>query len=85
MPKERTPKLKIKDFGRDRDFDSVADLKKALSEEYKSKDVSILYTTKPHGLLRVVYVSVDDAGAVLDSYKDQAPIDFNAIENELLL
>lgn len=75
--------IKIKDFGRDRLFPTVNDLKKALSEQYKGQHVSIVYQTKPSGLTRTVFVSVDDAGGVNSSYGDQASVDFAAIEDEL--
>lgn len=42
-----------------------------------------LYQTKPSGLTRTVFVSVDDAGGVNRSYGDQASVDFAAIEDEL--
>lgn len=56
--------IKIKDFGRDRLFSTVNDLKKALFEQYKGQHVSIVYQTKPHGLTKKARcsVSVDDAG-----------------------
>jgi len=54
-----------------------------LSEQYKGQHVSIVYQTKPSGLTRTVFVSVDDAGGVNRSYGDQASVDFAAIEDEL--
>ncbi len=75
--------IKIKDFGRDRLYPTVNDLKKALSEQYKGQHVSIVYQTKPSGLTRTVFVSVDDAGGVNQTYGDQSPVDFSAIKDDL--
>ncbi|KGM26772.1 hypothetical protein [Photorhabdus sp. RM96S] len=75
--------IKIKDFGRDQKFSSVDELQSALSEQYKGQHVSIVYPTKPNGLLRTVFVSVDDAGGVNETYGEQSPVDFSAIKDEL--
>lgn len=75
--------IKIMDFGRDKEFLSVDDLQSALSSLYKGRHVSIIYSTKPHGLLATVFVSVDGAGEVYETYGDQSPVDFSAIKDEL--
>ncbi|MCU2863834.1 hypothetical protein FJD32_025215 (plasmid) [Shewanella sp. LC6] len=75
--------IKIKDFGRDRKFRSVDELQSTLSEQYKGQHVSIVYPAKPNGLLRTVFVSVDDAGGVNQTNGDQSPIDFTAIKDDL--
>ncbi|WP_119828726.1 hypothetical protein [Vibrio cholerae] len=75
--------IKIKDFGRDRKFRSVDELQSTLSEQYKGQHVSIVYPAKPNGLLRTVFVSVDDAGGVNQTYGDQSPVDFSTIKDDL--
>ncbi|MCW4948759.1 hypothetical protein M7806_24855 [Enterobacter hormaechei subsp. xiangfangensis] len=51
--------------------------------EEVSQHVSIVYPAKPSGLLRTVFVSVDDAGGVNRTYGDQSPVDFSAIKDDL--
>ncbi|EAB9607595.1 MULTISPECIES: hypothetical protein [Gammaproteobacteria] len=75
--------LKIKDYGRDRKFRSVDELQSTLSEQYKGRHVSIVYPTNPNGLLRTVFVSVDSAGGINETYGNQSPVDFNAIKDDL--
>ncbi|MBP4004292.1 hypothetical protein [Escherichia coli] len=75
--------LKIKDYGRDRKFRSVDELQSTLSEQYKGRHVSIVYPTNPNGLLRTVFVSVDYAGGINETYGNQSPVDFNAIKDDL--
>jgi hypothetical protein len=77
--------LKIKAFGQDRQFLTVKALQSALSHEYKGRHVSIIYATKPSGLLKTIFISVGEDGAVNQTYGEEAqPIDFAAIERELL-
>ncbi|MFC6673997.1 hypothetical protein [Marinobacterium aestuariivivens] len=71
--------LKVKNFGNDRSFGSVAALKTALSEDYKGMHVTIVYPTKPHGLTKTVFVSVSDTGEIRESYGDGALVDFDRI------
>lgn len=75
--------LKIKDYGRDRKFRSIDELQSTLSEQYKGRHVSIVYPTNPNGLLRTVFVSVDSAGGINETYGNQSPVDFNAIKDDL--
>lgn len=77
--------IKIKNFGRYRKFRSVDELQGTLSEQYKGQHVSVVYPTKPHGLLRTVFVSVDDAGGINETYGKQSPVDFNAIKDDLFV
>ncbi|WP_417652136.1 hypothetical protein [Citrobacter freundii] len=72
--------IKIKDFGRDRKFRSVDELQSTLSEQYKGQHVSIVYPAKPSGLLRTVFVSVDDAGGVNRTY----PRNFEVMKTAVL-
>lgn len=83
MPDPFCP-LKIKNFGKDRTFSSVSELKEVLSSEYRDDHVSIVYPTKPHGLLRTVYVSVDQTGVIRETYGEQAIVDFQKISEILL-
>jgi hypothetical protein len=76
--------LKIKNFGKDRSFSSVSELKGVLSSEYRGDHVSLVYPTRPHGLLRTVYVSVDQAGDIRETYGEQAIVDFQKISETLL-
>lgn len=78
-----TRMLKIKDFGRDVEFNSVSELRKSLEENYKNNHVTILYTSKPHGLTHSVFVSVKDDGSITKTYGNQEFVDFREIESNL--
>lgn len=83
MPKSSRP-LKIKNFGKDRTFSLVSELKEVLSSEYRGSHVTLVYPTRPQGLLRTVYVSVDQAGDIRETYGEQAIVDFQKISETLL-
>lgn len=83
MTKAAASDIRIKDFGRDLKCSSVVELQSTLSKHYKSQHVSIVYPAKPSGLLRTIFVSVDDTGGVNETYGDQSPVDFSAIKDEL--
>ena len=72
--------LKLKDFGHDRELSSVEELKETLIRDYQGQSVSIVYATRPHGMLRTVFVDVSADGTVTESYGAQRPVDFEAIE-----
>lgn len=73
--------LKIKAFGRDREFTSVQALKNALAQEYRGQSVSIVYAAKPRGLLRAIFVDVSGDGKVNESYGSRRVVDFEVIED----
>lgn len=75
--------LKIKSFGNDPMFDTVADLQQALTNNYRGSHVSIAYTTKPHGMSQVIFVSVTDLGEVRHTH-DASPVDFAQINKQLM-
>lgn len=73
--------LKIKDFGCDKLFQSVDELKGVLSEQYKGKHVTIVYPLKS-GIHRMLLVSINAEGCVNETYGQQRLIDFAAINAE---
>lgn len=75
--------LKIKNFGNDRCFETVDELKDVLKREYRGRDTSVVYQSKPNGMFSTVFVSVGKDGVVRDSYGSQPEIDFGAIEAAL--
>jgi hypothetical protein len=77
-------KLKIKNFGNDKEYESVDELRAALSDEYRGTHVSVVYPVKPTGMLRTVYVSVCDAGTVSETYGEGEPLDFTRISETIL-
>ena len=83
MPESSRP-LKIKNFGKDRSFSSIPELKEVLSSEYRNEHISIIYPTKPNGLNAVIYVSVDEFGIVRETYGKKAEIDFSQIGASLM-
>lgn len=76
--------LKIKDFGNDSGYSSVEALQVALTGHYSGKHVSIVYPSKPNGLLRTVFVSVAADGSISHTYGDRSAIDFSVISNDIL-
>lgn len=76
--------IKIKNSGCEQPFDSVDELQSALSEHYQGQHVTIVYTSRPHGMLRSVFVSVTDTGEVRHSYGDESLVDFLDIKDNLL-
>lgn len=83
MPDSTYP-LKIKNFGKDRAFNNVDELRDALAKDYQGMHVSIVYSSKPNGLLKTVFASVSDDGTVHHSYGDESEVDFNLIAASLL-
>lgn len=75
--------IKIKDFGNDRPFDTLEQLKCTLAAEYRGKHITIVYSTKPHGMNRPVFVSVSDSGEVFHSNRDGELVDFGTIQQNL--
>ena len=69
----------IKNFGNDESFKCIDDLKDTLYQKYKGKHVSVVYPTAS-GILRTLFVSVDDDGTVRESYGENAVVDFNQIK-----
>lgn len=76
--------IKVKNFGKDQTFSSISELKATLAEKYRDMHVSIVYPAKPSGLLRTVYVSINDAGEVRETYGDKDTVDFDHIAETLL-
>lgn len=76
--------LKVKNFGKDETFSSVRELKAALSKNYRDMHVTIVYPTKPNGLLRTVFVSVNNTGEIRETYGDKDTVDFDLISEALL-
>lgn len=76
--------IKIKNFGNDRLFRSVDELREALETDFKGKDTSIVFRSKPSGLLCTVFVSVDESGVVRESYGEQPEIDFGRIAERMM-
>lgn len=74
--------ITIKDFGRDREFDSFEEFEIVLIKDYKEKHVTIVYPL-PSGILRTTYVSIDKSGSVRRAYGDQSRFDFSEIKNLL--
>jgi hypothetical protein len=74
--------IKIKDFGKDKVVGSVSELKDALSNEYKSQHISIVYKL-PSGITRQAYISVTNEGEVKETYGAKGPVDFEKIEKEI--
>lgn len=77
--------LKIKNFGKDLSFGSVEELKDALVNEFKGKDTSVVFRTKPNGMLATVFVSVSEDGVIRESYGEESVVDFDAISERLLV
>ncbi|MGO3452452.1 MAG: hypothetical protein ACTIM4_14355 [Marinomonas sp.] len=75
----------IKNFGNDQRINSIDELKSSLSQEYKDRHVSVVYFTKPHGLHRIIYVSIDALGNVRHSYGEGNLVDFSAIQDEVVI
>ncbi|MCU8005495.1 hypothetical protein [Shewanella sp. SM96] len=61
----------IKDFGNDTLCLSLNELLSALSQQYRNKHVSIMWSL-PSGIKSTVYVSVDTDGAIFDTYTHDA-------------
>ena len=76
--------IKIKNFGRDLCFRSIEGLKESLVSKFKGKDTSIVYRTKPNGMLSTVFVSVGEDGVIRESYGDQSKIDFDCIAERMM-
>ena len=72
--------LKIKNFGNDRAVDSVTELQDALRTDYKGMHVSIVYSAKPHGMSRVVLVTVNDAGVITHTNNGTGPVTFDELD-----
>lgn len=70
----------IREFGNDRECPSIIALQDTLRREYAGKSVSVLYRAGATGMRRVHYVDVQADGTVIDSYGEQAPVDFVAME-----
>ncbi|MEM6187689.1 MULTISPECIES: hypothetical protein [Shewanella] len=61
----------IKNFGNDTQCLSVDELTRALSQNYRNKHVSIMWSL-PSGITSTVYVSVEADGEISDSYTHHA-------------
>lgn len=74
--------FRIRAFGNDQQCTSVQALIEALRRDYSGQSVAIAYRTGPNRLLRTRFVDVLDDGHVIDSYGEQAPVDFDAMGND---
>ncbi|HCA02644.1 MULTISPECIES: hypothetical protein [Halomonadaceae] len=77
--------LKIKNFGNDLLFRSVEELKETLKKEFKGKDTSVVFRTKPNGMRSTVFVSVGEDGVIRESYGEEPEVDFDAISERLMV
>lgn len=71
----------IRDFGNDTECASIAELKEVLADKYTDNSVSIQYK-RPSGMTNVKFVDVSKDGQVTDSYGDEAPFDYDALDVE---
>lgn len=74
--------FRIRAFGNDQQCASLVALIKALQRDYSGQSVAITYRAGPSKMLRTHFVDVLNDGHVIDSYGDQAPVDFDAIGND---
>ncbi|PCI58863.1 MAG: hypothetical protein COB35_12660 [Gammaproteobacteria bacterium] len=58
----------IKNFGNDMECNTLAEFKKALTEKYVGRNVSIV-STLPSGIKTSVFVDVQEDGSLIESYR----------------
>ncbi len=71
---------RIRAFGDDMTCQSVDELHECLVTHYRGRSVSLAYEAAPHGMQRTRFVDVLEDGRLQDSYGEQNPVDFEAIE-----
>lgn len=76
--------LKIQSSDREEEFKSIAELRVALEDRYRECHVSIQYSSKPIGLVRTIYVSVESDGAVVNTFGCRGFVAFKDMEDDLL-
>ena len=75
--------IEIKNFGNDLGVACAEELQEALANQYSGKHVSIRYKTLPHGMHRLLHVSVSDNGDITETHSGK-PVDFGAIAARLM-
>lgn len=75
--------LKLKVAGRDLELASVSLLASYLAENCKGMHVSIIYKSKPSGMLKSVFLSISESGLICESYGEQRAFDVSTIEAAL--
>lgn len=63
---------------------TTEELEQALVEGFVLKHVSITYPSKPSGLLKTLFVSVDERGTIRHTYGDQSRVNFRLIDKEVM-
>tara|TARA_Y100000588_G_C13481676_1_gene597067 strand:+ start:271 stop:513 length:243 start_codon:yes stop_codon:yes gene_type:complete len=75
--------IQIKNFGNDRFCASLEELKSVLSNEFRDQHVSVIYRSRKTGLLKTLFVSVEQSGVIRESYSQQAEVNFDQISEDL--
>lgn len=65
-------------------YRTTEELELALVEGFMLKHVSITYPRKPRGLLRTLFVSIDERGTIRHTYGDQSRVSFRLIDKEVM-
>jgi len=63
----QTANYRVRNFGNDRDYDTVDELLAGLKEHYRDESVAIQLKT-PSGMLLSIFVEVGSAGELFETY-----------------
>jgi len=67
--------VRVRELGReDRFFSSTREATNYLTTERRNNHVSICYTNPSTGLLRTLFVSIDQDGQLFETYGKKAPV-----------
>ncbi len=72
--------FKIKNFGNDKECDSVSELLSVIDSEFRGRSISIVFPTEPHGMIKTVFVDVSDDGDLTYSYGNQKKFSLQVLE-----
>lgn len=73
--------LEIKHRGNTTSFESLNDLKDSL-KNHRDEHLTLLYKAKS-GIVRCMFITIDDSGLAFESYGENNPVDFESIKKDL--
>lgn len=69
--REQVKSFRVRNFGDDREYDSVEDLLAGLDEHYRGQSIAIHVKGGRYGMVAPFFVDVTQTGRLLATYSDQ--------------
>jgi hypothetical protein len=69
----------IRDYGKKEGCRTIEQVQEILRTKFAGRSVSVQYPTKPHGMVATLFVDVRQDGEIVESYGENASVDFDEI------